>query len=168
MSESNMTCTYCNFKGRFRDIRGHLRKKHNLYSYVQCKQNTCSFFCAKDFKCFKTHSARVHEEFFNGRNTNLGDGKYFKLVTMGDKIKQNIHSRNCKHETEVEGKKKKKEIRLRNVAEKSILARFELITPEVRVDTSDASQRYFEVLEDIKKLKEEYPRVLNKFFHESL
>ena len=108
VSKSNMTCTFCNFKGRFRDIRSHLRKKHNLYSYVQCKQNTCSFFCAKDFKCFKTHSARVHEEFFNGRNTNLGEGKYFQLVTMGEKIKKNIHSRNCTHETEVEGKKKKK------------------------------------------------------------
>ena len=118
VSKASMTCTYCDFKGRFRDIRSHLRKIHNLYSYVQCKQKTCNFFCAQSFKCFKTHSARVHQEFFNGRSTNLGDGKYFKLIKMGNKIKENIHSRNCKHETEVGGKKKKKEIRLRNAAEK--------------------------------------------------
>ena len=93
VSESNMTCKFCNFKGRFRDIRSHLRKKHNLYSYLQCKQNRCSFFCAKDFKFFKTHSVRVHEEFFNGKNTNLGEGKYFQLVTMGEKIKENIHTK---------------------------------------------------------------------------
>ena len=48
VSEANMTCTYCDFKGRFRDIHSHLRKIHNQYSYVQCKQNTCSFFLMEE------------------------------------------------------------------------------------------------------------------------
>ena len=107
VSESHMICEFCSFKGRFRDIRSHLKKKHALYSYFKCKQNSCSFFCSKDFNCFKTHSARVHEEFFEGQNTNLYGWKYFELVTLKAKIKANKHSRNCIQESEVEGKKKK-------------------------------------------------------------
>ena len=42
---------------------------------------------------------------------------------------------------------------------KRILAKFQLITPEIRVNISDAYQRYVKVLEDIKKLKEEFPRI---------
>ena len=80
-------------------------------------------------------------------------------MTVEEKINKTIHSYYCKQETIAEGKKKKVEIRLRGLAEKSILAKFALITPEVRVDISAAYKLYFEVFEDIKKLKEKYPRV---------
>ena len=71
-------------------------------------QNECNFFCSKDFNCFKNHAARIHEEYFVGKNTNLDSGKYFKLCTLKVKIKPNKHNHNCVEDSGFEGKKKKK------------------------------------------------------------
>ena len=68
----------------------------------------------------------------------LGDGNFFELVTDREEINETIHSEYCKQETIAEGKKKKVEIRLRGLAEKRILAKFAVITAEVRVDINAA------------------------------
>ena len=159
VSEANISCKFCKVTGRFRDIRIHIKRTHNLFSSIQCKQGACNFECAHSFKCFGAHSSRIHQQLFEGRATVLGDGNFFELVTDGEEINESIHSEYCKQETISEGKKKKVEIRLRGLAEKRILAKFAAITAEVRVDISAAYELYFEAFEDIDNLNKKFPMV---------
>ena len=77
---------------------------------------------------------------------------------MNAKIKANKHSRNCLEESDFERKKKKKQIRRRNSAEKRILTKFSKITPAIRLNINLAYQCYLEVIDDYEKLKIEFPR----------
>ena len=77
---------------------------------------------------------------------------------MNTKIKANKHGRFCLEESDFENKKKKKQIRRRNTAEKRILSKFSKITPAVRLNVNLAYQRYLEVIDDYETLKIEFPR----------
>ena len=116
-------------------------------------------FCLfKRFSCFTNHAIRIHEEYFQGRKINLDSERLLKLCTLNAKIKANKHSRFCLEESDFENKKKKKQIRRRNSAEKRILTKFSKITPAIRLNVNLAYQRYLEVIDDYETLKIEFPR----------
>ena len=122
-------------------------------------QNECNFVRSKDFNCFTNHAIRIHEEYFQGRKTNLDSERLFKLCTLNAKIKPNKHSRWCLEESEIENKKKKQQIRRRNTAEKRIQSKFSKITSAVRLDVNLAYKLYLEVIDDYETLKIEFPRI---------
>ena len=62
----------------------------------------------------------------------------------------------------MESRKKKVEIRMRNISEKKILTKFEAITFDARLDPITAYESYIEVFKDIEKLKEEFPMAQRK------
>ena len=89
VSETEISCELCpTVKGRVRDIRKHLRKKHKLESFFKCMDSECDFVCSINFSCFTMHAIRCHGEYFQGRGTNLDKNKLFKLLTVNAKRKQ--------------------------------------------------------------------------------
>ena len=158
VSESQLKCQLCSVTGRIRDIRTHLKNKHQLDSYFMCMDSECNFVCSVNFSCFTIHAIRFHEEYFQGRRTNLDRERLFKLCTLNAKIKPNKHSRWCLEESEIENKKKKQQIRRRNTAEKRILSKFSKITSSVRLNVNLAYKLYEEVIDDYETLKIEFPR----------
>ena len=51
VSEAEISCELCHttVKGRVRDIRKHLRKKHKLESFFKCMDSECNFVCSINF-----------------------------------------------------------------------------------------------------------------------
>ena len=111
VSETQISCELCTVKGRVRDIRTHLKKKHKLESFFKCMDSKCNFVCSVNFSCFTMHAIRFHGEYFQGRGTNLDKERLFKLLTVNAKGKQNKHSQWCLEESEIKNKKKRQEIR---------------------------------------------------------
>ena len=111
VSESQLKCQLCSVTGRIRDIRTHLKKKHQLGSYFKCVQSECNFVCSVNFSCFTIHTIRFHGEYFQGHGTNLDKERLFKLLTVNAKRKHNKHSQWCLEESEIENTKKRQEIR---------------------------------------------------------
>ena len=106
VSESQLKCQLCSVKGRIRDIRTHLKNKHQLDSYFMCMDSKCNFVCSVNFSCFTIHAIRFHGEYFQGCGTNLDKERLFKLLTVNAKRKHNKHSQWCLEESEIENKKK--------------------------------------------------------------
>ena len=135
VSEAEILCELCTtVKGRVRDIRKHLREKHNLESFFKCMDSECDFVCSINFSCFTMHAIRCHGEYFQGRGTNLEKHRLFKLLTVNAKRKQNKHSQMCVDESEIENFKKRREIRRRSAAEARVLKKFSKITDSVRLN----------------------------------
>ena len=61
VSESKILCELCpNQTGRVRDIRKHLRTKHQKESYFKCMDRRCDFVCSIKLSCFTMHAIRCH------------------------------------------------------------------------------------------------------------
>ena len=59
VSEAEILCELCTtVKGRVRDIRKHLRKKHKLESFCKCMDSECDFVCSINLSCFTMHAIR--------------------------------------------------------------------------------------------------------------
>ena len=103
VSEAEISCELCpnTVKARGRDIRKHLRTKHQLESFFKCMDSRCDFVCSINFSCFTMHAIRCHREYFQGRATKLEEHRLFKLLTVNAKKKQTMYSRVCLDESEI-------------------------------------------------------------------
>ena len=150
VSESKILCELCptNVEGRVRDIRKHLRTKHQKESFFKCMDRRCDFVCSIKLSCFTMHAIRCHGEYFQGRATKLQEHRLFKLVTVNAKKKENMHNKTCVKESEIENFKKTHDIRRRSAAEARILKKFSKITDSVRLDVNLAKELYEEAIAD--------------------
>ena len=102
VSEGLYPCRFCPKKNaaRVRDIRVHLEKVHNNWSYFKCEEisstgEACNFYCHYSLACFVHHAENVHDNFFDGTSTKLIEEDSFQLIITDLDQKQLKHSEVC-------------------------------------------------------------------------
>ena len=121
VSESKIACELCDKKpGRVRDIRTHIKTKHQKQSYFKGNAKKCNFDCSINFGCFVRHAKREHGEYFDGRSSSLEEHELFSLVIVNSKKKETEHSKTCVLERDLGKIRKKVEIKRRNTIENKI------------------------------------------------
>lgn len=159
VSKSTISCELCpNQTGSVRDIRKHLRTKHQKESFFKCMDRRCDFVCSIKSSCFIMHAIRHQGEYFKGRSTKLQEHKLFKLVIINPKKKENMYNNTCDLESEIENCKKKHEIKRRSTGENKFLRKFLKITDIVCTDVNVAKELYEGAFSDWKVLDTKYPR----------
>ena len=119
-SEAKMQCFKCIRSMKFRELRIHLLKVHQIPNvFIFCtsvvNDKVCEFLCGKSLDCFIEHMKQVHDEKFkDGAEYAFNESNGFKLVSNGDPIRS--HTEVCSIAREERRKEKVKECKARYVS----------------------------------------------------
>jgi hypothetical protein len=116
-SEAKIQCICCVRKMKFRELRKHLKKTHNIPNVsITCTKDlesgeTCEFFCSFSLDCFLEHNKHCHNKLFEG-----GAATIFDLNTGFGLFESDVgrdHSRVCQDARDEKRKEKMREAKAR-------------------------------------------------------
>jgi hypothetical protein len=116
-SEAKIQCICCVRKMKFRELRKHLKKTHNIPNVsITCTKDlesgdTCEFFCSFSLDCFLEHNKHCHNKLFEG-----GAATIFDLNNGFGLFESDVgrdHSRVCQDARDEKRKEKMREAKAR-------------------------------------------------------
>ena len=117
-SEAKIKCIKCCRKMKFRELRKHLAKEHNISNVsISCTEtlengDTCDFHCSSSLDCFLEHSKYFHNELFEeGVDTIFDLFNGFNLLVSSTTGRN--HTEVCQNAREKRRKEKMREAKVR-------------------------------------------------------
>jgi hypothetical protein len=116
-SEAKIKCIRCIKQMKFRELRRHLAKVHDILNVsISCSKtlenrDTCDFHCSFSLDCFLEHSKSLHNNLFEkGANSIFDSSSGFNLLVSNTTGR--IHTEVCQNARE---KRRKEQIRVAKV-----------------------------------------------------